>query len=509
MSRPTKGVEHVESLAGDETAKRRLRAVLRTIAGDLAVEEACRELSISPARFHELREEALEGALRALEPKPAGRPPAPEPDPELAALRKKNADLERDLEAAHIRTEIAIVMPHLLKPPQGRRKKGISRREERHVREALALFEAVRGTQRDRRLAERRVRFRVVAWTRAYGAIPREEQARALHLSSRTLRDWHDQWATDRLSPSSRGRPTKEASRSDRVKMLGLLWLYGPRTGWERLRAHFPGAGRREVRRILKATRRLWTRLDRVGALALSWTKPGAVWAMDFAQPPTPIEGRYQRILLVRDLASGATLLALPCEDETAQTAVAAMKSLFLEFGAPLVLKADNGSAFIAQAMKDLAYAFGVTLLYSPPHYPAYNGACEAGVGSIKARAHHLAARAGRAGRWTLDDVEGARLLSNEVGRPFGASCPAPRDGWNLRRPIGDAARDLFLEDVARNFDTERSRRGFTQSEPDPVELASIDRAAISRTLEEHGLLTFKTRPVSPPIPSLISAIIS
>jgi hypothetical protein len=124
MSRPGKGVEHVESLAGDDAAKARLRAVLQTIAGDLAVEEACRRLSISPARFHELREEALKGALRALEPKPSGRPPAPEPDPEILALRKKNADLERDLEAAHIRTEIAIVMPHLIKPPQASEKKG-------------------------------------------------------------------------------------------------------------------------------------------------------------------------------------------------------------------------------------------------------------------------------------------------------------------------------------------------------------------------------------------------
>jgi transposase InsO family protein len=373
----------------------------------------------------------------------------------------------------------------------------------------VALFEAVRGSPVARRLAERRVRFRVVAWTRAYAAIPREEQAEALHLSSRTLRDWHDQWVTDRLSPSSRGRPTKEASRSDRVKMLGLLWLYGPRTGWERLREHFTSAGRAEVRRLLKATRRLWAKLDRVGALALSWQRPGTVWAMDFTQPPTPIEGRYRRILLVRDLASGATLLALPCDDETAATADAALRSLFLEFGAPLVLKADNGPAFLADAMKALAYAFGVTLLYSPPYYPAYNGACEAGVGSIKTRAHHLAARAGRAGCWTLNDVEGARLLSNETGRPFGASGPVPRDRWNLRRPIADAERDLFLEDVARNFDTERSRRGFAQDEPDRAELASIDRAAISRTLEEHGLLTFKTRPVSPPIPSLISAIFS
>jgi transposase InsO family protein len=291
---------------------------------------------------------------------------------------------------------------------------------------------------------------------------------------------------------------------------LGLLWVLGPTTGWETLRPYLPDVGRRELRRLLRRTRKAWKRLDRVGALALSWKRPGTVWAMDFTDAPRPIEGLYPRMLLVRDLASGQTLLALPCEDETAWTAVAALKSLFLEHGAPLVLKADNGSAFIAHTMKALCFSFGVTLLYSPTYYPAYNGACEAGVGAIKTRVHHLAARAGRPGEWTLDDVEGARLQANETGRPLGASGPVPEERWNARRPIGDLERDLFLEDVARNLDTEQSLRGFTsEREPDPVERASCDRAAIARTLGEHGLLEFRTRRVTPPISSLFSAIFS
>lgn len=124
MSRPTKGLEHVDSLVGDEATKARLKAVLETLSGELSVEEACRRLEVSPARFHELREEALTGALLALSPRAPGRPAAPAPDPELLALRKKTADLERDLEAAHIRTEIAIVMPHLIHHPPRAGEKG-------------------------------------------------------------------------------------------------------------------------------------------------------------------------------------------------------------------------------------------------------------------------------------------------------------------------------------------------------------------------------------------------
>jgi hypothetical protein len=117
-------VEHVESLEGEESAKRRLKAVLETIAGELTVEEACARLGVSASRFAELREEALSGALRALEPRPAGRPPTPPPDPEVTRLSRENAELRHDLEAARIRAEMALVMPGLLRPLAEGEKKG-------------------------------------------------------------------------------------------------------------------------------------------------------------------------------------------------------------------------------------------------------------------------------------------------------------------------------------------------------------------------------------------------
>lgn len=124
MSRPTKGVEHVDSLDGDAASKERLSTVLETIAGTTSVEAACERLSISPARFHELRKVALEGALAALTPKPAGRPRAPGESPEVARLRAENSNLKCDLEAARIREEIALVMPYVLERPSPREKKG-------------------------------------------------------------------------------------------------------------------------------------------------------------------------------------------------------------------------------------------------------------------------------------------------------------------------------------------------------------------------------------------------
>jgi hypothetical protein len=52
----------------------------------------------------------------------------------------------------------------------------------------------------------------------------------------------------------------------------------------------------------------------------------------------------------------------------------------------------------------------GVTLLLSPPDTPRYNGACQAGLGALKTRTDHLAARDGDPATWTCNQVEAARL---------------------------------------------------------------------------------------------------
>ena len=83
--------------------------------------------------------------------------------------------------------------------------------------------------------------------------------------------------------------------------------------------------------------------------------------------------------------------------------------------GAPLVLKSDNGSAFVASAFEALLAGLRVWQLLSPPRLPSYNGSCEAGIGSMKARTHHQATRLGRAGEWTCDDAEAARQQANQT----------------------------------------------------------------------------------------------
>jgi transposase InsO family protein len=372
------------------------------------------------------------------------------------------------------------------------------------VKRVSTLIDSRRAPgQEERRRAERTVRRRAVAFARAARDLSTDEAAERLRIPGRTLRDWTEQWRVDRLPARRRGATPDLATDEEKRLLLGLVALLGHRIGYGRVRFFVPTLSRRVARRWLGRYRRSWGWAQTVGLLVLSWTRPGSVWAADFSEAPTPIEGRYRYLLSVRDLASGEQLLSLPCRDVTEATALATLEALFKEHGAPLVLKIDNGSAFVAEGFRGLLEDFGVAALYSPPRTPKYNGACEAGIGGLKTRAHHLASFAGRPGEWTIEDVERARCLGNEHGRPFGRSQPTPSERWAARAPITPEEDDAFREAVQRARDEQRAAR---VGEPGRSRLALEERSAIARALTELGYLEFKTRRVSQPLSSRFSA---
>jgi hypothetical protein len=246
---------------------------------------------------------------------------------------------------------------------------------------------------------------------------------------------------------------------------------------------------------LLRRYRRAWRRRRRLLLRTLHWTRPGAVWAIDFSEPPLPVEGQFGRLLAVRDLASGVQLLWLPVADESAGVARDSLEALFREHGAPLVLKSDNGSAFLAGEFGALLAAWGVLPLRSPPRTPRYNGSCEAGIGSMKARTHHEAARAGRPGEWTCDDAEAARLQANQTARPWGHRGPTPDEAWQGRRPISADERARFSDTARRRECEARQEAGCPAGVPlDPMIQAAVGRVALRGALVAHGLLTFTSR---------------
>jgi hypothetical protein len=131
------GPEYVANLAGSTQAKERLQVILETVAGRLRVQDACRLLGISEPRFHQLRSQALEAGLASLEPRPAGRPArlVTADQEQVRDLQAQVADLEVDLQAAQIRTEVALALPQVVQPAAAPEKKTRQRRSRPRGRE--------------------------------------------------------------------------------------------------------------------------------------------------------------------------------------------------------------------------------------------------------------------------------------------------------------------------------------------------------------------------------------
>lgn len=328
------------------------------------------------------------------------------------------------------------------------------------------------------------------------------EMAGHLGRVPRTIRRWRAAWHQNHLQTKPRGRPAATVEQSIRQAVIMCLAFLGPEVGIPTLEWIFPHVSRSVLTDLRQRYRRL-ARLELRSLLhVLIWHRVGAVWAADFAKPPLPIDGLYKRIFNVRDLASGEQLMAMPVYDETAATVIKMLEILLHWCGIPLVLKVDNGSAFIAHEVRDWARDHGIHLLYSPPQTPAYNGAIEAGTGSIETRAFHQAARHGRPWEWTCDDVASARLQANETARPRGRNGPTPDEAWTKLEPISDGERATFDAVYRRHEATERQQRGVQDGvQLQRAQQASIDRVALGRALIECGFLSFRRRRITPRIP--------
>jgi len=284
-------------------------------------------------------------------------------------------------------------------------------------------------------------------WLAQYGRT-RVESAAWLGIAARTLRDWEQRPCTAAVVPA-RGRPVLRSELAARGAVLELLETVGPGVGLAVLAGQFPASPKAELADLLRRYRGVWRRRHGQLLHVLCWQRSGTVWAIDYARPPLPLEEGYNDLLAVRDLASGMQLLWLPVTEATAATTTAALLSLFTIYGAPLVLKLDNGSPLVAAMASELSAQWGVMPLYSPPGCPQYNGAIEAGIGALKVRTHYQAVRQGRPGEWTLADAEAARQEANTLGRPWGAHGPTPAERWDNRQTVTLEEREAFSASVA------------------------------------------------------------
>ena len=366
--------------------------------------------------------------------------------------------------------------------------------------------------QANPRSADREVRKRAVALSRWAQQRGRTVAAAAgmLRVSVRSLERWRLGWKANRLAPRPRGRPCRCAAPQVRRDVVSFLDVAGPSTGLPALRRRYPQVARAELAELLCDYRGDWRLKSVRQQPELHWLRPGSVWAMDFSHPPLPIDGCFPAIFVVRDLASQQQLLWLPVTDETSGTAVEALHMLFVEHGAPLVLKCDNGPSFVAAATKQFLTDWSVVTLYSPPYAPWYNGSIERATRGLKQITAHLAEKAGRAGYWTCADLRQARCEANRLTRPWGTEGPAAETVWESRSLLTMDERDTLFENLEA-----RRRAMCVVREVDPeaplthrVETELV-RLALQPVLEDLGYLHTTRRRITPAITRRIRARIS
>ena len=367
---------------------------------------------------------------------------------------------------------------------------------------------------------ERTVRMSAVAFLRweCSSGTSSAEAAHLLHMAPSTLGAWRRRWTSERLKPQPRGPRIVPIKDFDRELLMAVFYVAGPGISVATLRDIFPDRPRAELEDLLARYRRLHAGKHKVCLSLLRWHTPGSVWAMDFTQPPLPVDGLYPYVFLVRDLASGLQLLSLPVPSRELKHVADALRVLFATQGAPLVLKSDNefdahyvsrfGVDDHTQARSQLAALleeYRVTALLSPPYFPRYNGSIEAGIGGFKHRAHLEAARHGHPLEWNCNDVESARLQANETSKPWGHACDTPDIAWIERTPLEALDRAAFRSTVElydQQLRQEKQQQLLDALPLGPKDIASLRRVAICRALVKHGFLSVRRKRFTLPFKS-------
>ena len=138
---------------------------------------------------------------------------------------------------------------------------------------------------------------------------------------------------------------------------------------------------------------------------------------------------------------SRKTLCVESVTGERAAAVIACLRRLIAEHGAPLVLKADNGSAFIAKCLARFCRRHGITLMHSPIRRPRWNGTCEVSGRWAKRRAEAAARQRGSV-VICQDDLDAAVIFVGAMPR------------------VEASLRDRFQQCVAEQLVPSRGSRG-------------------------------------------------
>lgn len=131
---------------------------------------------------------------------------------------------------------------------------------------------------------------------------------------------------------------------------------YGHRFAWALLRRDGMGVNRKRVRRVwralgLQATRKKRRKIRTGQSRVLSPTGPNQVWAYDFVHDACANGQTLKCLTLVDEWTRECLAIEVGSSLDAARV-IAVLERLFAAYGAPQVLRSDNGPEFIARALK-------------------------------------------------------------------------------------------------------------------------------------------------------------
>jgi hypothetical protein len=263
---------------------------------------------------------------------------------------------------------------------------------------------------------------------------------------------------------------------------------------------------KREVEDMVQRYRAMTRKKNTLLIHKLKWLAAGAVWACDFVDPPgnKPIENDYNLLMAVRDMGSGKQLFWDGIRNKESKTVIEELTALFMEYGPPLVIKADNESPLKSEEIRSFLSKWNVYLLLNPVKCPQYNGACEAGNGSMQTRTRSFAAMEDHIGRWTLDNLASAKDQANQTAlAPFHRGMTHD-EVWAKRQPMSDSVRSRFKELTETRLEEVKKELGILPGLDGKIKhQALVERKAISRALRDAGILLMRRRRISPPIKTI------
>jgi putative transposase len=151
--------------------------------------------------------------------------------------------------------------------------------------------------------------------------------------------------------------PTRDAElATELIRISATHAAYGHRFAWVLLRRRQWRVNKKRVRRVWRSlglhVRRKKHRKIRTGqARVFAATGPNQVWAYDFTHDRCA-NGQVLKSLSVVDEWTRECLAIEVASSLTAVRVIAVLERLFQQYGAPHVLRSDNGPEFIARVLK-------------------------------------------------------------------------------------------------------------------------------------------------------------